>query len=52
MEDAATLEEIDVTLPPALLRDIDEYAVRHGYENPSAVVQEALERQQPAEVNQ
>ncbi|MHB9288417.1 hypothetical protein ACKVMT_15410 [Halobacteriales archaeon Cl-PHB] len=34
---------VDVDLSRDLLRDIDEYAVTHGYENPSAVVSAALE---------
>jgi metal-responsive CopG/Arc/MetJ family transcriptional regulator len=41
-DDGATVE---VALPRELLRDIDEYATTHGYENPSALVREALDRQ-------
>lgn len=39
------LQAVEVELPAALLSEIDEYAVRNGYENPSAVVREALERE-------
>lgn len=43
--DAAPRDEtVDVVLSRELLRDIDAFAVRHGYENPSAVVREALEQ--------
>lgn len=42
MDDEETLR---VALPTELLRDIDEFAVQHGYENPSAVVRAALEEQ-------
>ena len=37
------LVAVEVDLSRDLLRDIDEYAVTHGYENPSAVVTAALE---------
>lgn len=40
MDDEETLR---VALPTELLRDIDEFAVQHGYENPSAVVRAALQ---------
>lgn len=36
---------VDVELPQELLAEIDRLAVLHGYETPSAVVQEALEQQ-------
>jgi len=43
MEDTdGTVVTVEVELPAPLLADIDEYAVRHGYENPSAVVRDAL----------
>jgi metal-responsive CopG/Arc/MetJ family transcriptional regulator len=42
MDDSVTVE---VALSGELLREIDEYATTHGYENPSGVVREALERQ-------
>jgi len=35
--------EIEVAIPRELLDEIDRFAVRHGYENPSAVVREAIE---------
>lgn len=40
-----TFADIEVTLSRELLRDIDEFAVENGYENPSAVVSDALDRQ-------
>ena len=36
-------DAVEVELPGELLRDIDEYAARHGYENPGAVVRAALD---------
>ncbi len=39
------LVAVDVDLSHELLREIDRLAVLHGYETPSAVVQEALEEQ-------
>jgi metal-responsive CopG/Arc/MetJ family transcriptional regulator len=33
---------VEVALPGELLYDIDQFAARHGYENPSAVVREAI----------
>jgi len=33
---------IEATLPSELLREIDEFAARHGYESPDAVVAAAL----------
>jgi metal-responsive CopG/Arc/MetJ family transcriptional regulator len=42
MENEGTIVTVEVDLPATLLSDIDEYAVRNGYENPSAVVREAL----------
>jgi len=43
--DAAEREgTVEVTLPQELLRDIDAFAVQHGYESPSAVIREALEQ--------
>ena len=44
MKDAEACDGIDVTLSRELLREIDAYAVHHGYENPSAVVSEAIDR--------
>ena len=35
---------IDVALSKELLREIDEFAAHHGYENPDAVVAAALAR--------
>jgi Arc/MetJ-type ribon-helix-helix transcriptional regulator len=37
-------DEIEVELPRELLDDIDDYAVTHGYQSPSDVVQAALEQ--------
>ncbi len=42
MENERTIVTVEVDLPAALLSDIDEYAAQNGYENPSAVVREAL----------
>lgn len=36
---------VDVALSGELLREIDEFAAHHGYENPDAVVAAALARQ-------
>jgi Arc/MetJ-type ribon-helix-helix transcriptional regulator len=36
-------DSVEVELPGELLRDIDEYAARHGYESPGAVVRAALD---------
>jgi len=36
---------IEAALSSELLREIDEFAARHGYENPDAVVAAALARQ-------
>jgi len=38
------LVAVDVSLPRELLIEIDRFAVVRGYETPSAVVEEALER--------
>lgn len=38
------LVAVEVDLPREVLEDIDRLAVFEGYETPSAVVQEALER--------
>lgn len=43
-EDDGELVALEVELPSELLSDIDEYAVRNGYENPGAVVQKALQQ--------
>jgi len=37
--------DVEVALPRDLLREIDEFAVENGYENPSAVVSDALANQ-------
>lgn len=39
------LEAVEVALPRDMLVDIDRLAVFYGYETPSAVVREALDRQ-------
>jgi len=37
--------DVEVALSRDLLREIDEFAVENGYENPSAVVSDALANQ-------
>jgi metal-responsive CopG/Arc/MetJ family transcriptional regulator len=44
-QDDEELVAVEAELPQELLVEIDRLAVLHGYETPSAVVQEALERQ-------
>lgn len=44
MDSDDELVSVEVALPRELLREIDEYAVHESYENPSAVVREALDR--------
>ncbi|SDJ34267.1 hypothetical protein SAMN05216226_102216 [Halovenus aranensis] len=43
-DDDDELVAVEVELPRELLAEIDELAVLEGYETPSAVVQEALDR--------
>lgn len=44
-QDDETLVAVEAELPRELLVEMDKLAVLHGYETPSAVVREALERQ-------
>jgi len=44
--DAAEAVAVEATLPSELLCEIDEFAARHGYESPDAVVAAALARRE------
>ncbi len=44
-QDDEELVAVETELPRELLVEMDKLVVLHGYETPSAVVQEALDRQ-------